>query len=58
VQIPAGKHQIHLAYEDRAFEIGAAISVCLWVNCLICLPLMRRRPASGPSTVSGPDTIL
>ena len=43
VQIPAGRHQIHLFYQDRAFEIGAAISLCMWVNCAISLVLMRRR---------------
>jgi len=58
VQIPAGKHQIHLAYEDRAFEIGAAISVCLWVNCLICLPLMRRRPLPSRPPPPGPDSLI
>jgi uncharacterized membrane protein YfhO len=33
VQIPAGRHAIHLFYRDRAFEIGAAISICAWVFC-------------------------
>ena len=40
VQMPAGKHCIHLAYRDRAFEIGAAISICAWLFCLagiLCL---------------------
>jgi hypothetical protein len=35
VQVPAGRHKIHLAYEDRAFEIGAAISIPAWLGCLI-----------------------
>ena len=26
VQIPAGRHHVHLVYQDRAFEIGAAVS--------------------------------
>ena len=43
VQVPAGHHQIHLFYQDRAFEIGAAISLCMWVNCAISLVVMRRR---------------
>jgi hypothetical protein len=37
VQVPAGKHKIHLDYEDRAFEIGAAISIPAWLGCLIGL---------------------
>jgi hypothetical protein len=36
VQVPAGRHQIRLVYEDRAFEIGAAVSVVAWLGCLIC----------------------
>ena len=51
VQVPAGTHKIHLVYQDRAFEIGAAISVCMWVNCLVSYVAMRRRlqpPAPGP----------
>jgi len=51
VQVPAGKHQVHLYYEDRAFEIGAAISICMWVNCIVSFLALRRRelPASpGP----------
>ena len=43
VQVPAGKHQVHLFYQDRAFEIGAAISACMWVNCLVSYVALRRR---------------
>ena len=46
VQIPAGTHKIHLFYHDRAFEIGAAISICMWANCFISLLLIQRR--AGP----------
>ncbi len=48
VQIPAGGHKIHLVYEDRAFEIGAAIAGFMWINCLVsCAAMWRRsRPAS------------
>ena len=45
VQVPAGKHQMHLFYHDRAFQIGAAISGCMWVNCLVSYVAMRRRAA-------------
>ena len=37
IEIPAGKHQIHFYYEDRAFEAGAAVSIVAWLGCLICL---------------------
>jgi len=53
VQIPAGSHKIHFFYQDRAFEIGAAISVCMWVNCFVTLLLIQRR--SMPPTPPGPD---
>ena len=43
VQVPAGKHKIHLDYEDRAFETGAAISIPAWLGCLIGLLRLRRR---------------
>jgi hypothetical protein len=34
VQMPAGKHFIHLAYHDRLFETGAAVSICATAFCL------------------------
>src|SRR5471030_234264 len=44
VQIPAGRHRLRLAYEDRAFEIGAAISIPAWLGCLACLLLFKMKP--------------
>jgi hypothetical protein len=43
VQVPAGRHSIRLAYEDRAFQFGAAVSICMVVNCLVFLHLLRKR---------------
>ena len=43
VQVPVGSHKIHLFYQDRAFEIGAAISLCMWVNCFVAWLALRRR---------------
>jgi hypothetical protein len=43
IQIPAGKHQIHFFYQDRAFEIGAAISCAAWPGCLFAYLIFRRR---------------
>jgi hypothetical protein len=50
VPVPAGTHRVHLYYQDRAFEIGAAISGCMWVNCLVSFLALRRRdlPAAPP----------
>jgi hypothetical protein len=53
VQVPAGRHQLQLFYHDRAFELGAAISLCMWVNCFITLLLLLRR--SWPPTPPDPD---
>ncbi len=43
VPVPVGVHRVHLFYQDRAFAIGAAISVCMWVNCLVSYLALRRR---------------
>jgi hypothetical protein len=42
-QVPAGRHYIRLAYEDLAFQFGAAVSICMAVNCFVCLRLLRKR---------------
>ncbi|MGD0208972.1 MAG: hypothetical protein ABSC89_15330 [Verrucomicrobiota bacterium] len=42
-QVPAGQHHVRLAYEDLAFQFGAAVSICMAVNCFICLHLLRKR---------------
>ncbi|HEY5044183.1 MAG TPA: hypothetical protein VIK53_19605, partial [Verrucomicrobiae bacterium] len=41
VQVPAGKHAIHLFYQDRAFEIGAAVSSIGWIASLSALLILR-----------------
>jgi len=35
VQVPAGKHQVRLVYEDRAFFTGAVLSALAILGCLI-----------------------
>ena len=37
VQVPAGRHQLHFYYHDRAFETGATASIIAWLGCLMCL---------------------
>jgi hypothetical protein len=44
VQIPAGKHHIQLFYQDRAFELGAAVSGLAWLGSLSALLFLRRKP--------------
>jgi hydrogenase-4 membrane subunit HyfE len=43
LQVPAGRHQVRLVYEDRVFQFGATVSVCMVVNCLIFLRWLRKR---------------
>jgi hypothetical protein len=43
IQVPAGRHSIRLAYEDLAFQFGAAVSICMVVNCLIFLHWLGKR---------------
>ncbi|HTB84820.1 MAG TPA: hypothetical protein VK742_14280 [Candidatus Sulfotelmatobacter sp.] len=45
VQIPAGRHSIHLFYRDRAFEAGALIAGVGWIGSLSALLIFRRRKA-------------
>jgi uncharacterized membrane protein YfhO len=47
VQIPAGRHSVHLFYRDRAFEAGALISGIGWTGSLSALLILRRRPKAG-----------
>ncbi len=43
VPVPAGTHRVHVFFQDRAFQLGAAISVCMWVNCFVSYLALRRR---------------
>jgi uncharacterized membrane protein YfhO len=49
VQVPAGRHSLRLAYEDRSFQFGAAVSIFTAVNCLLCLYLLKK---GQPRTLS------
>ena len=42
VQVPAGKHRVHLFYRDAAFELGAMISLVALVVCALGFFLWRR----------------
>ena len=43
VQVPAGRHNVHFFYRDRAFQFGAAISGLGWATSLAALVRVRRR---------------
>ena len=58
VLVPPGKHQIHFFYQDRTFQIGAAISVAMWVNCLAGPLLFWLRPDPAAKPVFQTDTII
>jgi len=48
VEIPEGRHRVRLIYRDRAFEIGAVVSLLALVACLICVATSSR-----PKTTRG-----
>jgi len=57
VPVPAGTHRVHVFYQDRACQLGAAISVCMWVNCFVSYLALRRRelpPAASSAFEFGP----
>ena len=43
VQVPAGRHQLHFFYQDRAFQLGATISGLAWIASLSVLLILRRK---------------
>ena len=43
VEVPAGRHQVVLAYRDRKFRGGAAISALTLLGCAIAWGRMKRR---------------
>jgi hypothetical protein len=44
IEVPTGKHQIHLYYQDIEFEKGAAISIVALLGSLLCLFLPSKKP--------------
>ncbi len=49
IEVPAGTHQVKLAYRDRKFYLGAAASLATLAICGICLFRKRRGRNSLPS---------
>ena len=54
VEVPAGRHRLQLAYEDRAFKAGALISAATFFGCAAAWAgiHLRRRRSSKSSTPS------
>lgn len=46
VPMPAGRHHLHLAYQDRTFQIGMIISAATGLGCLMVGWVLRARPPS------------
>ncbi len=46
LQIPAGRHEVKLIYEDKMFSIGCGISLAALVACVIAWIVLRKRRAS------------
>jgi uncharacterized membrane protein YfhO len=46
LQVPAGRQQVTLVYEDRAFYCGAVISLVSAVACVVIWLRGRKRSAS------------
>jgi len=42
VEVPAGRHRVQLTYRDRAFEIGAVISLLALLACFISVEIFPR----------------
>jgi hypothetical protein len=43
LQVPAGRHEVQLVYEDRMFQLGVVISLASLAICIVFL-LFRRKP--------------
>ena len=46
IEVPGGRHAVRFAYEDRAFQLGAVLSLAALA---LCGALCVRRRAAGPS---------
>jgi hypothetical protein len=43
IEIPEGRHRVQLIYRDRAFEIGAVVSLLAVFACLLCVVASSRQ---------------
>jgi hypothetical protein len=42
LEVPAGRHEVTLVYQDRAFHLGAVISTLTLITCLVLLSCPNR----------------
>jgi hypothetical protein len=56
LEVPAGRHQVKLAYEDRAFWCGAVISLASLLGCLGVLAFRRKQALPKPARAEAPRT--
>jgi hypothetical protein len=50
IEIPAGNHTVVLAYQDRSFRVGVAVSALTVLVGLAGFVISRRRPAPGETS--------
>ncbi|MGA3284290.1 MAG: hypothetical protein ABSD57_07520 [Verrucomicrobiota bacterium] len=43
VEIPEGRHRVQLIYRDRAFAVGAGVSLLALLACLVCVATSSRQ---------------
>jgi hypothetical protein len=57
VDVPAGKHRMHVRYRPRSFKVGAILMILGLMGAIVGLVVLgrRRRPAERPSPGSGPE---
>jgi hypothetical protein len=49
VEVPAGKHEVTLLYQDKMFRIGMFLTVCAGLICLVLWALPQRTRGDGES---------
>ena len=54
VEVPAGRHEVRLVYEDRRFYFGAAVSLPCWIGCGAAWFRWRKRE-DKPAGEAGKD---
>jgi hypothetical protein len=52
LEVPAGAHRVELAYEDRLFQAGAAVSLATLLGCAAAWGLRRKTRTPEISTVT------
>ena len=48
VEVPAGRHEVRLVYEDQQFYFGAALSLSCWIGCGVAWFRWRKREDKTP----------